>query len=643
MTSKPIWKRGAFTDSLLACAVLAAGALVARPGVFSVDESHYLLGCQSMAEHASFRIDNGYEQVPDPALLFFYTVVPDDLDALGTVSTVPPLHAVVAAPFFGALGLRGLVLLNLLAFALCLVAVRHMAERLRAADPRFVHPLVACAVFGLASYSAEYALGIWPHALSQALIAWALLLLIKTGDGGARTWTWALLAGVVGGVACGVRLQNIVLFPLALALARTVLRHDGRSLAAQAAGWMVPVAIMGLINHSRLGTWNPFTYGAASSYSGPLGQLLRLSFEHAYLTVLVLICLAGSVYLWMRTRRKVVWLGLAAAGLLAAFALPAGRAMLAHWLRHAGYHLVDTSLGSGLVSAGAHFNELGQTLYGGVLKKSLIESIPVLVVCPLALLPMCRQAKQPMGVRFLALTGLAGLLVLPFVISTGGWCHNPRYFLELLPALVLVALWVAREQIRGRVLLLTGIGLGLLCAAPVLLHPGSVDSPAGGWLPALLPLCVSAALIGTMILARLAPAVRGLALSMAGCLFTSGVIYACALHLGVDVPRSLAVRSLGTRMVAEALHVLPANEDSVLTAAGARADALCPLKLERRVWIARLEPGASALPLLDRAPRDRRLFVLANGVPLELLRARLAGGALDRQERKGLVFLELAH
>jgi hypothetical protein len=99
-------------DGLLAVFVLALGLILLQPGVFSVDESHYLLAADAFSKEGSFRIDNGFERYPAEALLFFYTLVPDSVEFLGTVATVPPYHAILAAPYLKTFGLTGLFIIS---------------------------------------------------------------------------------------------------------------------------------------------------------------------------------------------------------------------------------------------------------------------------------------------------------------------------------------------------------------------------------------------------------------------------------------------------------------------------------------------------------------------------------------------------
>ncbi len=626
-------------DGLLLLAVAIVGAIVHQPGVFSVDESHYLLASQAVAERGTFQIQNGYERFADPSLLFFYTVVPDRLNDLGTVASVPPFHALLSVPFLGLAGHRGLIFLNLLAFGLCLVAVRRTAARLCEGSRL---PLVATAVFGLCTFSLEYAFGIWPHALSQALMAWTVLLVLEAKSTG-RAGVWmALLAGLLGGMATGVRLQNILLLPVLGLAALVWLRLSWTRLAALAAGWLPPIAGMALINQQRLGTLNPFTYGASSSFRGPLGQVFSLVVAHPWLLAAAALAVAACAWLWLKTRRKAIWAGLAAAALAVALIVPAFRALLFHWSTSAGFHLVAPALApDGGGSAGASLNDLGQVLYGGVMKKSLLQAAPFALSVLLFVFVRRPQSGTTRRLGFLSAFGLGGAILLPLVLSAGGWCYNPRYLLELLPALAVVTVfWGARLTPR-RTDLLAGALAGVLASLPLILNPGRVDSPSGGWLPMLIPLALACLLLICTGLALAGPTGwRALTSRAAAALLAAGVLYGGVVHLRVDLTTSLTVRYYAAQILAEGRQAVP--DRSVLLAWETRKDVFSPLKLDRDVWIVGLGRRDRQLPgFIPEALEERRVVVLRNGIPAERWAAWISPFRTRVQERRGLVFVEL--
>ena len=79
------------------------------------------------------------------------------------------------------------------------------------------------------------------------------------------------------------------------------------------------------------------------------------------------------------------------------------------------------------------------------------------------------------------------------------------------------------------------------------------------------------------------------------------------------------------------------------SAAGGRKDVFSPLKLDRDLWILRLDPDEETPPAsLKQAPAKRHIWLLTGGIPPERIRAWTAGRLLRRVEDKGLVFLELS-
>jgi hypothetical protein len=641
-------RRGLAIDAALLAVALALGLWLHQPGVFTVDESHYLLAAHALASRGSFLVENGYAQVQDPALLFFYTVAPVRLAELGTVATVPPLQAALAAPLLGWLGLRALIVLNLLAFGLTLAAVRRLAARVR---PGGGFPLVAVGLFGLASFSLEYALGLWPHALSQALVAWALVALAATDQPGRRGALAAAACGLLAGLAVAVRLQNALLLPALFAAALAWPRPGARRLGLLLLGWLPGVLGLAAVNAARLGTWNPFTYGSAEERTGPLLSALQALAAQPWVLGPLLATagagLAGAVWLWRRARRPWVWLALAGAGLLAGLLVPATRQALLRALGAAGFHLLDSSLApTSLVSVGGHTNALGQALYGGVLKKGLLEATPYLVLALALLLPARARADLPRAALGLLVFSAAGLLLLPFVLSAGGLCYSPRYLLELVPPLCVACLAVAWPAAGGPARLARGAALGggllgVLTALPLLASPGRVDAPAGGWLPMLLPLGLALGLLVALGLTRLGPARLRPAAALATLgLFTAGALHAGAVHLLLDVPASLKVRRVAAAMLDEGRGAVP--DGATLIVWEGRKDVFSPLKLERDVWIAAAGGAGRARPAVAGWSLGRRpVIVLESGMPPGLLADWSAGLGTRVQERRGLRFVEL--
>jgi hypothetical protein len=640
-SSRPKHRRGLLIDGLLVVLVLATGAILLQPGVFSVDESHYLLAADAFAREGSFHIENGYERYHAPELLFFYTVIPDEVERLGSVSTVPPYHAVLAAPYLRLSGLTGLFILNLICFAATCVAVRRLASRLQPDGP---FPVVAAAVFAAGSFGLEYALGIWPHALSQVLIAWSLeALLCAVESKGRRAWILAGLSGLLAACATGVRMQNIVMLPILVAMARWALGCSGTLLTSHLAGWIPPLLGYSLINLQRQSTLNPFTYGSHGNFASSVpGQLLARLTDHPWMLAVAAAGLAGLVWLWRRARWKGLLAGMA--GSLAALLVwsPPVRTWTLHWLSMTGFHLLDTVfMPAGSTSIGSTTSELGQILYGGVLKKGLLEVAPFLVMAMLVLFGRALEPRVSKTLRFLGGTGLLGLALLPLIVSTGGFCFNPRYLLEFLPALVVVSLYFSLHLVSSRAVLLGGILLGILLALPGIARPGSVDDPGGGLWPMLVPLLLALGLLVSSAVSIFSKdCFHGVLRQIASGLLGAALAYGILIQLGVDLNRSLTVRYYARRILEEGREVVPSG--SLLLAWEARKDVFSPLKLDRDVLIAGIGPADGGIPdLVRRILRNRRVFLLKDGIPPDRWAAWSAPYRLQEQERHGLRFVEL--
>lgn len=635
MTSEPASPgRARLLDLAWVGAALLLGGLLLRPGVFSVDESHYLLAAQAMAERGSFEIDNGYSELRAELLLYFYTVIPARLAELGTVSTVPPYHALLAAPLFMIFGLRGLFWLNLLSFAGSVLAVRMLARRLH---PGEAFASLAAGAYLVASMSFEYAIGLWPHMLSQALVLWALVVWPAAEDV-PRASARAALSGLLIGVATGVRLQNVLWLALLPAAAAVFLRGQRRLFWPWLGAAALPLLGMAAINQARLGVFNPFTYGgAAESARFSLAEPSLPVTSFATLLLLVLL----SLMLWRFRRRPLVMVAFGLPLLSGAVLLlwPPVQRLLANWIGMFLFHFVDSSfLPAGTPLAGAARNEWGQVLYGGVVKKSLLEAAPYLVAALLSARYLFSKGRENPYPALLAALALAGGISLPLVLSSGGFCFNPRYLLELAPLWLLLALDAAWPNLRGRLALLLGAAAGVALSLPLLEHAGSVDEPASG-APVLIGLALALLLLGAAVWAARAPA-PARSRKLAGALFVAALGYSALVQWGVDVERGRNVRDVAARILDEARAAIP--ERALVLAWEGRKDVLTPLKVDRDVWIGGLGGRDEEAPaLVERALTVRRVFVLENGVPDEL-RARLIAGRQTRREvRRGLVFAEI--
>jgi hypothetical protein len=662
VTNKQTFRhRDLIIDCALFLITIVIGLSLFEPGIFTVDESHYLLAIKALADDGSHVIDNGYHASLDPALLYFYTVVPDKLTQMGTVASVPFYHALLATPFYWLAGLAGVIFLNILSFCLTLIAVRRLA-RLIIKEGNF--DIIATIIFALASYSFEYAFGIWPHALSQALVTWSILLATRSS----RHITWPIImSGLLAGIATGVRLQNIVLLPIIMFATATILRVSIKLLGLHLSGWLLPLLGMAWVNLYRFNSFNPLTYGNAQHLGHAFSA--KVFIYGGLLLIFAIGLLFFTLRLWNKTKNRKIWFGFGLLSLVGTIILSKFGLFAQPWLLSSGFHLIDTSLvANAQGSIGAQINDLGQLLYGGVLKKGLLEAMPYVVLSLLLVTAVFKKINLPKEILFLSIFGLYGLLFIPLVISRGGLCFNPRYLLELLPMLVLVSVYWGYRFLSSRLAIILGAILGIAISAPILANPGSVEVPAGGYWPMLAPLSLSLALLLVGMLAAstltrqeatatstpLPPAGEGsydtnvtfgvrVTKFMATGLLSTAIAYSALIHFGIDIRSSLQIRYFASRIakVGDQFIAQP-PEKSVLFTWDSRKDIFTPLKLERDIWIASLNDQTNRLPDLgSSSPDKRRIYILKNGIPEDRFQKWTAPFDKHYHRQSGLEFVEL--
>ena len=563
--------------------------VTAVPAPFTVDDNHYLVSALAAAE-GRLTVANTAGLPPSRELLFFDPAgYARRLEATPVAPTVPPLYGWVAAPLTW-LGWRGLVALNALSFAATAALVWWLLARIATARAA----ALGTAAFVLGSFSLEYAQGPWPHSFSVLLTtaAFALVLAaLAAAPASRRALPSLVLAGALAGLATGLRYQNVVIAGCLGLATLAWARPRWRAAASYAGGLALPLLVCSLLNHARLGSWNPISKG---------GGYLQ----------------AGS-------------------------GIERGE-RLVDALRTAWFMFVDYTARPPLVSphhvyvrqdptSGAH-------LIGGVVKKALLQSAPWAAVALLALAVafLARRRVNSTGgdaerraLRLVALVvaGVGGAFAAAGSGRTDGLCFNQRYLLELMPLLaVAFALALAPFVERWRALVYGALG-GVVLALAVL------RLPADAWrLIAInrLPLLVALALAlawwrcrraGESLLPR-----RGAAL--VGALAGIALGWAAGLHLAEDLPTSRHYR----RLNAERAQVLAAHLPgrAALVAYWGAADAAGPLLFDHDLLV--IDPsrdGGADLPrLLAAVDRLGRPLYVVDAMPAAVWAQVVAGRAV---------------
>ncbi len=515
-------------------------------------------------------------------------------------STAPPLYAFFALAF-SVIGWRGLVLLNTLAY-LGTIAIVFFYARRYATRPATAW--LAAGAFAVGGWMIEYALGVWPHGLSVLLCTAGLVLAGRVIDGGSARL--AAAAGLLIACAVGVRYQNaIVLGSVGLGL---LCWANARWSAVwrYGAAAVPPIALSSLINHVRLGSWNPISKGPN------------------YLNVPALTAPGRSVF----------------------------EPLVMFWSRLVDFSARPPLVGPELLGwyqydpvTGAHL------IVHAVLKKAVLQSAPwailALAAFVVAWAPRFRMpAARRRQLRLLSLVTLA--VMAAFALSGAnrfdGLSFNQRYFLELLPLMSVALAWALDDVAVNAESLLVGVAIGAALVIGILiLTPveGGPDVPLWTFRQlAMLRIPLGlATLLGLAWIARRAGYGRLTILS--GVLGTS-LGWGFAAHVCTDVVASEFLRRDHAADARALASVLP--DHAALVAYWGEADAIGPVLLEKDVVVIqpRLDDGQDAPRLIrELLAQGRRVFVREDGFDPDVLERVLAGLKVTTVEAQQIRIVEL--
>lgn len=518
---------------------------VAQPGHFSIDEGIYHQMSRALAEGMWPQVWNGYGEFPSEELRHPLHQVRDG----ELLSQYPYLHAVLAWPFYALAGYRGLFALNALAL-LAVAGFCYATARRLYGEPRVAADAAILLILG--TFIWQYGHAAWPHAVSAAFVGGAVLLAVMAAGEPHRKRATMLAgtAGLVIGFGAGIRLDAAFAAPALVVPFLFAAPPRLREASAAAAGMLPGFALLAVTNHAKFGSYNPFSYGPAGG-----GALAT-----AYLP-LALLGLASLLALWLLSRPR-VWSAttarplpfLAGLALLAALALalPPVSSLLARLANGAWQLLVDFRIRDpNHLEPGLERGPLGSIVYLGMVKKSLLQSLPWLPVAVLAAAASLRawRTSTPHQILILAVSGYAGAYSL--FAWHGGMSFNLRYFVPVLPFLAVYGARGLHDMTTGlpdgtrRALLFAGamsvfLWLFLLYRAPVL----EAQEPVLLNVPLILASLLTACLLW-LALARPAgkAAKTATAAVLAFCVTWSSVV-----AIGYDFPFA-ALRRAGFAMV----------------------------------------------------------------------------------------------
>ncbi len=520
-----------------------------------------LLSARSLAQGHGIEVWNGFDEFPSPAMVPGWLKVVDGR----LVSQYPDLFPILALPAFRLFDLRGLMLINLVAFAGVCTLTFVLARR------RFGGGVAAGAVALLAgaSFAFEYAVGAWPH-MTAALAVIAMLMLLAQAIDPDRSPRSALAlaagAGFVGGLGIGMRL-DVAFAVCGLGLALAVMRPSRWRLSlALLAGTLPGLTVLALLNRAKFGSFNPLSYGP--SYYGP-GVGSGLSTAPGRWAWALLAAVGLAVWATMRGRlapgvRRLVLGGLAATVVVVAVAWPVARAAWVPAARGLAELTVDLRLRSPRHVEAEPGRRAGDPVRNfGALRKALLQSVPW---APLGLVALwgCGRSRQGREWNLLA-TATVAAFVLPygFLGWDGGWALNQRYFLPTLPVLaVLAAAGVRGLEVQSGTR--RGWPLGLMLAtltAAGLAARGVRDSAVEAGLLLSIPLLAAGGLVVSVLCAQRSNRGWARAALAFGAVAVGLGVVSCLVY---DLPRALERRAASAAR-AEALRSVTSGPTLVLS------------------------------------------------------------------------------
>lgn len=539
-------------SAMLLAGMLVLGTLHAGP--LSIDEVTYLLMVRSFSSGKGVTIANGLEELGSPIFAAGW------LHEVGgrLVSQYPDYWTVAAAPVFRVAGFEGLFWINVASFFACSALIWGLGIELFRDRPTAG---LAVALFVGATYAWEYAVAAWPHMIATATILAGALALAKclAEEEARRRWGWSLVSGLVLGVGVGFRLDvafalgGLALVPILGAPPRW------RESALCLLGAVPPLAGLAALNRIKFGVYSPFSYGSSAGSTSGVGP---------YLPMVGVALLALGFVAWGRARRFATRKTPAAHGILAmalaaavvVFAWPSSRALIARAAEGVFQLVVDLRVRDlGIQEGALERGPTGSLVYAGVVKKSLLQSLPYLPLIALPLVGLLRARGDAWRGLLLAAVPASLVTVFGAFAWHGGLCFNLRYFLPVLPFAALLSAAALRElgPPRGRGWLVV-VGLPALVALAVFgrwaLGPMTVAEQETFYLNA--PLGLSGLLILFLIAARFTPSSarwRTGALAMAlVCVTWAGLV-----AFGLDLRATLRLRGVHARAAAAARPVLP--------------------------------------------------------------------------------------
>jgi len=442
--------------SVVSITALIFSLFLAPPMPFTIDGGIYYEMTRSFTDHDALNITSGMEIDGAPASVRGLTKVYD-----GKVyGQYPAGYALVAAPFYSLLGIRGLMVMNSLAALISIALTFFLSNRLYR-DRRIA--LWSALILGAATYLANYMFAIWPHALALAILlgATAAAVIGCEKDSWRTRACWFLTSGLFIGLGINIRLDIVLALPVLLIWITQMAKPGDRIAPLSLLAGAIPgFALAAWLNWIKFGIASPFHYGGDGTDHGS-----QLYFPLAFLGAALLAALIAfdfrKIVITAVKRRRIsfsVVIIIAAAGVLGA-----GWGLFSATLQGMWVLIFNLqALQPQNFQRGVEFNEYGQLLFWDFPKRAFTQSLPFAALLIIPVVEFFRGEKiKAHGLCLLAIA--APVTFYAMTEWHGGSAYNLRYFMPALPFVAILSA-VALSRLSGA----GGVRLRALLIAAIL-------------------------------------------------------------------------------------------------------------------------------------------------------------------------------
>lgn len=393
---------------------------------FTVDEAIYVEMARAMAEKGTLSLSPNNTVADAPTIM---RTVTHDVGG-EAMPQYPSGYALIAAPFYSVLGVRGLMLLNAISTIVAVILTYRIGRQL--------YPSPSIALFGTllfagACFVSTYAFAIWPHMLSLAIVLASIERLTAAAAlKGRAAWIAYATAGLALGAALNIRADVILVIIVALIWIRLFAAPGKRSFAVLFLAGLIPgLLIAATLNNIKFGLFSPIAYGPVEADDIKARYMLQYIALGVVLPPLMLLDFSRSwvTYVTDTLRRRSVLIGVLVAIPMAILVVPPLRALAWNiYVLVVDLQQVDPERFYG----GMHYNTAGFITFWAVQKSALIQSLPFL---PLMIIPVFAFLRKRDARAHALCFGMILGPVLFYSLTQwhGGYSLNMRYFLPALP------------------------------------------------------------------------------------------------------------------------------------------------------------------------------------------------------------------